>query len=92
MVKGTPATGLAFYHADGTPYGAVASLEPERAAVLADVHSAMRNLGHSEREARQAVDAVRQGTQGRVLGLEQAVRMAIAALRQPSRVVNPSAA
>ena len=52
-IEGSVATGLAFFHADGAPYGLPAS--PSAAGVQARAFQALRGLGFGEREARQAL-------------------------------------
>ena len=54
MVEGSAATGLAFRHAAGTPYGALPSASA--AGVQARAFQALRGLGFGEREAKQALN------------------------------------
>lgn len=53
VVEGSLAMGLAFRHADGTPYGLLPS--PSAVSVQARAFQALRGLGFGEREARQAL-------------------------------------
>jgi HNH endonuclease len=53
-IEGRVSTGLAFKHADGTPYGSAVS--PKAADVRAMVFRALRDMGFKETEARGAVE------------------------------------
>ena len=65
-IEGTSAGALSFFHADGTPYGALLvprqlaapKGEPPRQTRTAEVVSALRGLGFRAAEARRAVKQV----------------------------------
>ena len=54
IIEGKPSTGLAFKHADGTPYGG--SVRAHAAERNAQVFAGLRELGFKERECRTAVE------------------------------------
>ena len=58
IIDGRFSTGFKFHHADGSPYGTIAS--PAAAGVSADVFSALKNLGFKECEARTGLAAARE--------------------------------
>jgi hypothetical protein len=55
-IDGTYSKGFSFRHADGSPYGGAA--HPHIAAILADVQSALKNLGVKQRAARTIVETI----------------------------------
>jgi hypothetical protein len=54
IIEGDFSTGLAFKHADGTPYG-TNLLDPETTSTMTDVFSALRNLDFKETESKRAI-------------------------------------
>ena len=74
--KGRASERLAFFHADGTPYGALVS--PDVAELKTKAFQALRHMGFKETEARRALDAIKSdvGT----LTLETIVRQALSVL------------
>jgi hypothetical protein len=77
VVEGDADGALVFRHADGTVYGGapVATAQQQ----LADAFSGLKNLGWKEREARQAIDAVRSHV-GAGEPLESVLRRCLAVL------------
>ncbi len=79
VVSGNAEAGFAFFHADGTAYGARPAAPV--ATVRARAFQALRSLGFGERDARQALDeALRDG--GDVTELEAVLRRCLAQLTQ----------
>ena len=76
MIEGRPSERLAFFHADGTPYGGAAS--PDVVELKTKAFQALRHMGFKETEARRALDDVNLhvGT----VTLENIVRHALSAL------------
>jgi hypothetical protein len=76
VIEGRASERLAFFHADGTPYGAAPS--PDVAELKTKAFQALRQMGFKETETRRALDAVKShvGT----LTLEMIVRQALAVL------------
>jgi Holliday junction resolvasome RuvABC DNA-binding subunit len=76
VIEGAASGRLAFFHADGTPYGALVS--PDLAELKTKAFQALRQMGFKETETRRALDAVNShvGT----LSLEMIVRQALAVL------------
>jgi Holliday junction resolvasome RuvABC DNA-binding subunit len=76
IIEGRPSTGLAFKHADGTPYGG--ALDPVAADRNAQVFAALRTMGFKERDCRTAVD--RCATSGPAASREEMLRAALGLL------------
>ena len=54
VIEGRPSERLAFFHADGTPYGGAAS--PDVIELKTKAFSALRHMGFKETEVRRALD------------------------------------
>jgi Holliday junction resolvasome RuvABC DNA-binding subunit len=76
IIEGRPSTGLAFKHADGTPYGG--ALDPVAADRNAQVFAALRTMGFKERDCRTAVD--RCAMSAHAASREEMLRAALAML------------
>ena len=78
VITGRVSTGLVFQHADGSTYGRVVS--PVAAEAHAHVFRALCALGFREREARSALDRVRQTTHVGEPDFQTVMRAALAVL------------
>jgi hypothetical protein len=72
VVGGESSDGLDFRHADGTPYGELAS--PESAELRAKAYRALTAMGYRETEAKRALAQMPASSS---VGLEQLVRLAL---------------
>jgi hypothetical protein len=57
LIEGSPASGLRFFRADGSPFGAPS--DPRAVDANTKVFSALRNLGFREAEARSVLNELR---------------------------------
>jgi len=71
FVEATPSGGLAFQHADGTPYGALPA--PHSAELFAKAFRALTRLGYRETETKRALARIPESSTG---SLEQLIRLA----------------
>ncbi len=71
IINGTPASGLSFAHADGTPYGG--AVAPAIAGVRARAFQALVGMGFREGEAKRALARIPHA----VSSLEQVIRQAL---------------
>jgi len=84
FVEATPSGGLAFQHADGTPYGALAV--PHSAELLAKVFRALTRLGYRETETKRALARIPESS---TRSLEQLIRLALRELAAGSEASLP---
>jgi hypothetical protein len=87
VVEASPSGGLAFRHADGTPYGALP--DPHSAELSAKAFRALTLMGYRATEARQALARVPDSS---TLSLEQLIRRALRELEAGSVSRAPSSA
>jgi hypothetical protein len=80
IIEGDPASGMRFTHADGTPYGA--SVNAERARIMSDAFSALKNLGFKHTECKAALEDAAAHV-GQTLSFDLIVRTALRSLRSP---------
>ncbi|HWP06264.1 MAG TPA: RuvA C-terminal domain-containing protein, partial [Polyangiaceae bacterium] len=74
VITGTPASGLSFAHADGTPYGG--AVRPAVADARAKAFHALVGMGFRESEAKRALACIPHS----VSSLEQVIRQALSEL------------
>jgi hypothetical protein len=72
VVEGSPSGGLAFRHANGTPYGALPA--PHSADFFAKAFRALTLMGYRETEAKRALARVPESS---TMSLEQLIRLAL---------------
>jgi hypothetical protein len=78
IIEGRCSTGFVFKHADGTKYGN--ELVPERAEVMRDAFSGLRNLGFGETQTKLALQRAMTRV-GQACSLENLLRAALTELR-----------
>ncbi|HWP06733.1 MAG TPA: hypothetical protein VNN72_13360, partial [Polyangiaceae bacterium] len=79
IITGTPASGLFFAHADGTPYGG--AVRPAVADARAKAFQALAGMGFRESEAKRALGRIPHS----VSSLEQVIRQALRELAPQQR-------
>jgi hypothetical protein len=78
IIDGRVSTGLIFRHADGATYGH--AVRPSEVARCEEVFRALRSLGFREREARRALERVRDSAHLRAATVPSIVREALSFL------------
>jgi Holliday junction resolvasome RuvABC DNA-binding subunit len=78
IIEGRVSTGLVFRHADGATYGQ--TVRPDEVARCEEVFRALRSLGFREREARWALEQVRDGEHVRDATVPSILRKALSLL------------
>ena len=86
QIDGSASAGFRFHHADGSPYGSVAS--PGAADTLSRAFRALTSLGYKQREARRALDSVPTHVG---IGDEALLRAALRTLSEPVLRLSDSA-
>src|SRR5262245_56170353 len=78
VIEGRASERLAFFHADGTPYGGAVS--PDMLDLKTKAFQALRHMGFKETEARRALDALKAHADAGSVTLESTVKQALLVL------------